>query len=87
MKTLAKAHAWRELLTTGKAASLRDLAKRSGCDESRVRHLLPLAFMAPDIVTMILCGKQPRHVTVDRVVRLGIPAAWPTQRELLGLTA
>jgi hypothetical protein len=86
MKTLAKAHALRELLTTGNAASLRDLAKRSGCDESRIRHLLPLAFMAPDIVTMILGGKQPRHVTVDRVVRLGMPASWTMQRQVLGLT-
>ncbi|MFM6931353.1 MAG: hypothetical protein ACKOUT_03815 [Novosphingobium sp.] len=52
------------------------------------RHLertARLAYIAPDIVTAILDGRQPKLVTARFLSRLGaLPLAWPDQRKLLG---
>jgi site-specific DNA recombinase len=86
-KALAQAFQWRELLATGAAKSLQQVATQSDCDENHVRHQIGLAFLAPDIVEMIVGGSQPRHITLDRLVRCELPASWPEQRRLLGLAA
>jgi site-specific DNA recombinase len=49
--------------------------------------MLALACLAPDIIERILCGKQPRRVTLDRLVRLELPMKWADQRALLGVGA
>ena len=43
--------------------------------------------MAPDITAAILGGAQPRHLTIDRLVRQSIPMSWDKQRRLFGLAA
>ncbi len=71
---------------TGEAASLTDLAQRHGIDRWTVGHILPLAFLAPDIVQAILGGRQPVALTASRLMRLGdLPSSWAAQRRLLGL--
>lgn len=71
---LIKAMTWRDQLASGQVRRIEQIARREGCDESRVRHLLPLAFLAPDIIERILLGKQPCQVTLDRLVRMEVPA-------------
>jgi hypothetical protein len=48
-----------------------------------VRRLLRLAFLAPDIVEAIVKGRQPRALTVRRLLE-GIPLAWSEQRTQFG---
>jgi site-specific DNA recombinase len=85
LKALAQASQWREALSAGTARSLEDLAAQSHCDESHIRHRIGLAFLAPDIVESIAAGIQPRHLTLDRLLKEEPPLSWRSQRQLLGL--
>nr|WP_281722870.1 recombinase family protein [Nitrosomonas nitrosa] len=84
---ITKAHAWKDDLATGKAASFRAIALKAGCTEGYVRHIVALAFLAPEITAAILRGTQPRQLTVDRLVRADIPMRWQQQRAMFGLAA
>ena len=85
INAISQAHQWRSSLAAGESRSLEDLAAAAGQTEAYVRQLLPLAFLAPDIVESILLGKQPRHVTVDRLVRMKLPLSWQVQRRILNV--
>jgi hypothetical protein len=57
-------------------------------DPTRRSHLCRLArlrFLAPEIVTAILNGRQPVELTARRLLRANdLPVSWPDQRKLLG---
>jgi len=82
---LVRAFSWREQLADGSTRSLEEIAARERCTEAYVRQIIELAFLAPDIIERILAGTQPRHVTVDRLVRMTLPLSWRDQRRQLGL--
>ncbi|HKF60586.1 MAG TPA: hypothetical protein VKB42_04440, partial [Dongiaceae bacterium] len=81
---LADAHRWLDDLVTGRAASLRELARRYNRDKGEVSRTLPLAFLAPDIVEAILQGHQPVQITPHRLKRSRLPMCWDQQRSSLG---
>ena len=85
IKALARAFAWREQLAVGSVRSLEEIAARQRCTEAYVRQIVELAFLAPDIIERILAGTQPRHLTVDRLVRMTLPLSWRDQRRQLGV--
>ena len=85
VRTIARSHLWRRDLTSGKAASIGELAKQHGEDAAEVSRFLPLAWLAPDIVQNILDGKQPIDLTVERLRRMpALPILWKDQHQLLG---
>ncbi len=50
-----------------------------------VGQLIPLAFLAPDIVAAILKGTQPVELTTETLTkRTQLPMTWAEQRALLG---
>jgi hypothetical protein len=50
-------------------------------------HLIPLAFLAPDIVAGILSGTQPVDLTTETLTkRIDISLGWAEQEALLGFT-
>jgi hypothetical protein len=49
----------------------------------RARRILRLAFLAPDLQRAILDGRQPRHLTLARLIDRDIPLLWSEQRRLL----
>ena len=59
------------------------IAQRSGLSDPHVRRLLRFAGLAPDIVEAIVEGRQPRTLTVKRLLQ-GIPLAWSDQRAAFG---
>ena len=84
IKAVARGHLWCEDLTTGRAASLRDIAEREGITEGYVGRLIRLAFLAPCMVKAILEGSQPVDLTAARLTgRLGLPLDWSEQHRLL----
>ncbi|MXN66513.1 resolvase [Stappia sp. GBMRC 2046] len=88
VKALARAHKWFDDLVTGRAASLAQIAKAEGVTDRYISHLLPLAFLAPDIVEAILAGTHPPDLTVDGLVkRIDMPLDWQEQREAVGIDA
>lgn len=42
--------------------------------------LLPLAFLAPDLVALILEGRQPRTLTLTALISEPLPLDWVAQR-------
>ena len=55
---------------------------RASVTEGYVRHLLPLAGLAPDITETILDGSAPSTLTLDMLMR-DLPLDWAAQRVVL----
>ena len=69
----------------GRARSFRDIARAEGVSEQYVSKLMPLAFLAPQIVERILAGTQPADLSIeDLIKRVDLPLAWDEQYALLG---
>jgi site-specific DNA recombinase len=85
IKAVVRAHRWFDDLVSGRARSLRDIAKGEGVTHRYVGHLMPLAFLAPDIVAAIFAGTQPVDLTTETLTkRIDLPLDWADQRALLG---
>ena len=82
---VADARRWAGELLDGSAASIRDIDSREGLRSGTASRILPLAWLAPDISTAILEGRQPAHLTA-RVLRElpKLPLDWGDQRRILG---
>ncbi len=85
IKAVVRAHKWFDDLVSGRARSLTAIAETEGLSDRYVSHLLPLAFLAPDIIMAVLAGAQPVDLTVEALTkRTDLPLAWAEQRALLG---
>jgi len=85
VKAVARAHRWFDDLVTGRVRSLREIAHAEGITERYVGHLMPLAFLAPDIIAAILAGTQPADLTTETLTkRTELPPCWHQQHALLG---
>jgi site-specific DNA recombinase len=80
---LARARAWMRALRAGNDTDTAEIAQRSGLSDPHVRRRLRFACLAPDIVEAIVEGRQPRTLTVRRLLQ-GIPLAWSDQRAAFG---
>jgi site-specific DNA recombinase len=49
------------------------------------RRLCRLAFLAPDIQQRIMDGHQPLNMTLERLIKEGVPTSWAEQRRRFGL--
>ena len=86
LKEIRRAHRCFEALVSGQVRSVAELATVEGISDRYVSSLLPLAFLAPDIVEAIAAGRQPPELTAHRLIRtVDLPIAWATQKQLLGL--
>ena len=62
------------------------VAEAEGISDRYVGALMPLAFLAPDIVARILAGTQPVELTTEVLAkRIDLPLAWAEQKLLMGL--
>jgi len=85
IRLLGQAHAYIERLTGGSIGSITELADTTGSDAREVSRILPLAFLAPDIVRDILEGRQPPELTAEALRRIDyLPSLWKDQRARLG---
>ena len=80
---VARARLWMRDLCTGKYADTTEIAHQFQLNEAHVRRLLRCAYLAPDIIEAIAEGRQPRSMTVKRLLH-GIPCAWADQRAAFG---
>ena len=81
-QALARGHRWLELLQSGKAQSLTEVAELEGMDRAYVSRMVNLTTLAPDIVAAILDETLPDHVTLFDLAS-GTPLLWDDQRALL----
>ena len=84
LRALARGHQWFGELATGTAASTSQIAAREGVSDSYVRHIVPLALLAPAIVESICAGRQGVCLSAERLKTLaGVPIEWDAQQRLL----
>jgi len=82
LKLLALASAAREASTTGRADPM-----VSNYSRRHLWQLLRLNWLAPDIVTAIVEGKQPPSLTGRRLLRaVDVPLSWDEQRRYFGFS-
>jgi DNA invertase Pin-like site-specific DNA recombinase len=74
---------WRKRLETGDVASTRNLAIAEGLCNRHTGRLLPLAYLAPDLVELIIEGRQPRSMTLQVLTERPLPRTWDEQRALV----
>ena len=80
VRAVACASVWAKRLASGEAASIDDLATREGVSTMYAGKLLPLAFLAPDLVQVILTGRQPAGLTLSTLLATPLPLTWDDQR-------
>lgn len=82
-RALTLALAWARSLEAGAVTTIRDFARNNDITEYYLAKLLPLAFLAPDLVDDILQGRQPRTVTLASLMARPMPLCWHAQRASL----
>ena len=85
VKAIVRGRQWFEQLASGQSRSFAEIASAEGVTRRYVARLIPLAFLAPDIVERILSGSQPVDLTAEELTkRIDLPLAWAEQRGALG---
>lgn len=81
IRSIAKAHQYYEAINNGqtfeKIAASENLSKR------RLMQVIDLAFLAPDIVKLIVQGDQPDALTAKRLGINPLPTDWQAQRRIV----
>ena len=80
VKAIARAHRWKRLMESGRFASVTELAEVEKINQSYLCRVLRLTLLAPDIVEMILDGRQPVGLQMDALLR-PFPSEWMAQRQ------
>jgi site-specific DNA recombinase len=84
LRALARGYQWFAELAEGRAVSTRQIAAREGVSDSYVRHLVPLALLAPSIVESICAGRQGACLSAERLkIQAGLPIEWGAQERIL----
>ena len=85
VKLLIRAHRFHATLIGSPGARFAALAKQEGVSRSYFTRLVRLSYLAPDITQAVLDGRQPPHLTADKLLAHSrLPLAWHEQRMLLG---
>ena len=87
VRAIARAHVWNSQLINGSFASGREIARAEGVTARYIYKLLPLAFLAPDIVEAISQGRQPGDLTLRTLTTINIPDDWMAQRRRFGFSS
>jgi site-specific DNA recombinase len=80
---IAKARRWLGELSSHKVTSFGAISAREGCTERYVRSILPLAFLAPEVVKSAIDGRLPDTYGGSRLAAASSPASWDRQRHTL----
>lgn len=78
LKALARAHRWRQKIEGGEYASITELAKVEGVNESYACRMLRLTLLAPSIVITILDGRHDSDVMLKDLMK-PLPVCWDAQ--------
>jgi site-specific DNA recombinase len=84
LKAIARGHRWFHELASGRIVSISEIAHRESVNASYVKRLIPLAFLAPEIVQSICDGSQPATLTAEVLKRAApLTLEWTKQRQIL----
>jgi hypothetical protein len=81
VRLLGRAQKWDRELRSGKSITM--IASDETVNRTYVGQVLPLAFLAPDIVEAIMDGRQPSELKVEHLLK-PLSIDWRQQRQALG---
>jgi site-specific DNA recombinase len=86
LRIVARAHDIQASLAQNTKLTVHDIAREEGVTAAYIYTLLRLPWLAPDITTAIVNGRQPPQLNAKKLMRLTahLPADWAEQRALLG---
>jgi site-specific DNA recombinase len=86
LRIIARAHDVQARLIQNSKLTVHDIAREEHVTAAYIYTLLRLPWLAPDITTAILNGRQPPQLNAMKLMRLTarLPADWVAQRALLG---
>jgi site-specific DNA recombinase len=82
VRAVTQARRWGDMLGSGEVASIQELAAREQLCPIYTGQLMPLAFLAPDLVEQILDGRHPARLSLHRLLAANLPLTWQEQRTL-----
>jgi hypothetical protein len=85
IRALGLAHYWQSLLESGMVNSPAEIAQQESIDVTRVREILRLSLLSPELVEMILQGRPPRGLTLEYLLRNPLPRNWEDQRDKIAV--
>ena len=81
---IVRAWDWARQLTSGEVSSIAEICRAEGFSDTYVGQLLPLAFLAPDVVESILEGAQSPELSADWLIwEAQLSAEWSVQGKTL----
>lgn len=83
---MAAAYQARQLVLASPEHSLARIARQHGRCRTRLGKLVELSCLAPDVITAVVEGKQPEHLTVSRLISKPLSLSWSDQRRELCLS-
>jgi site-specific DNA recombinase len=86
LRILARAHDIQTRLDQDTSLTVHDIARQEHITAGYIYILLRLRWLAPEITTAIVNGRQPPQLNAQKLMRLTarLPADWAEQRVLLG---
>jgi hypothetical protein len=78
VKALARAFRWRTHLEKGVFSTVEEIAAAEKINTSYVSRILRMTLLAPEIVEMIVDGRQPTELTLAKLTK-PFPAIWQEQ--------
>jgi site-specific DNA recombinase len=86
LRIIARAHDIQGRLIQNTELTVHDIAREERVTATYIYALLRLPWLAPDITTAIINGRQPDQLSAKTLMRKAsrFPAAWTEQRALLG---
>ena len=86
LRVIARAHDVQGRLADDTTLTVHDIAREERVTAAYLYILLRLRWLAPDITTAIVNGRQPLQLNAKKLMRLTahLPADWSEQRALLG---
>lgn len=79
VKAIARAHRWKRLMESGRFASVTELAEAEKINQSYLCRVLRLTLLAPDIVEVILDGRQLADLQMQALLK-PMPLEWAAQQ-------
>lgn len=84
VKALARAFRWKRILESGQFVTVTELAEHENLALTYVTRVLRLSLLAPELVEMVVNGRQPPEMTLAAVLR-PFPVDWEGQSKAFNL--
>jgi len=83
VKALARAYGWRRQLEKCEVTRVSEIAEEMGVGQRYIAQLIPLGWMAPDLIEAILEGSIRPAIPLSYLKTKDLPLDWEAQRQLI----